>query len=86
METKFPLPVSTTKTAVGHPYAEWHMRKWAGVNPENGHPQWYVNGIDDSEGVTEDYNAAEIAFRGNQRLFISGGASFHVDFKVSILI
>jgi len=73
---------STTKTAVGHPYAEWYMRKWAGVNPDNGRPQWYVNGLDDADGVTEDYNTAEMAFQGTNALpTFSGGTSFHVDFK-----
>jgi TonB-linked SusC/RagA family outer membrane protein len=73
---------STTKTAVGHPYAEWHMRKWAGVNPDNGHPQWYVNGTDDSDGVTENYSEAQLAFQGTNALpTLTGGASFHVDYK-----
>ncbi|HUW91548.1 MAG TPA: SusC/RagA family TonB-linked outer membrane protein [Bacteroidales bacterium] len=73
---------STTKTAVGHPYAEWNMRKWYGVNPDNGRPQWYINGIDDSDGITENYNTAEIAFQGTSALpTYSGGASFHVDYK-----
>lgn len=73
---------ATTKTAVGHAYNEWHMRKWAGVNPDNGYPQWYVNGKDDSEGVTEVYNDAQLEFQGTSALpTYSGGASFHVDFK-----
>lgn len=73
---------STTKTAVGHPYAEWHMRKWAGVNPDNGYPQWYINGKDDSDGITETYSEAQVAYQGTSALpTYSGGASFHIDYK-----
>jgi len=73
---------STTKTAVGHPYAEWYMRKWAGVNPDNGMPQWYVNGKDDTEGVTEVYADAATEYQGTSAIpKFSGGASFHADFK-----
>lgn len=73
---------STTKTSVGHPYAEWHMRKWAGVNPDNGYPQWYVNGKNDADGVTETYADAEVAFQGTSALpTFSGGANFHIDYK-----
>lgn len=76
------ISTSTRRIAVGHPYYEWHMRKWAGVDPANGLPLWYVNGIDDSEGTTSDYNAAETAFQGKSALpTFSGGTSFHIDFK-----
>lgn len=80
-EIKIALP-STTLTQVGHPYAEWNLRKWAGVNPDNGHPTWFVNGIDDADGITEDYNVAQVAPQGTNALpTFSGGTSFHVDYK-----
>lgn len=71
-------PIS--KTDVGHPIDEWYMRTWAGVNPETGAPQWYLNGKD---GVlTEDYYAAEPAYqRKNSIPTYSGGASLHIDYK-----
>ncbi len=72
----------TRKTAIGHPYNEWYMRKWAGVNPDNGFPTWYVNGKDDAEGVTENYSLAQIAYQGTSALpTFSGGTSLHIDFK-----
>ncbi|UCG28064.1 MAG: TonB-dependent receptor [Bacteroidales bacterium] len=73
---------STRRIAVGHPYYEWHMRKWAGVDPDTGLPLWYLNGEDDSEGTTGDYNLAETAFQGKSALpTFTGGATFHIDFK-----
>jgi TonB-linked SusC/RagA family outer membrane protein len=76
------ITTSTTRTAVGHPINEWYMRKWAGVNPDNGRPQWFTNGIDDADGLTEDYNTAQVAYQGTSALpTFSGGTSFHVDYK-----
>ncbi len=36
---------------------DWYLIEWAGVNPENGNPQWY--GIDDNgqKYITEDYSS-----------------------------
>jgi len=76
------ISTSTRRIAVGHPYYEWHMRKWAGVDPATGLPLWYLNGIDDTEGTTGDRNLAETAFQDKSALpTFSGGTSFHIDFK-----
>jgi TonB-linked SusC/RagA family outer membrane protein len=72
----------TSKVDVGHPINEWYMRKWAGVDPTNGLPQWYINGKDDADGITNAYYSANLAFQGSSPIpKYSGGASFHVDFK-----
>ena len=47
---------------VGEHARSWYIRKWAGVNPDNGEPQWYINGKDGA--VTSDYNEAERAVQG----------------------
>lgn len=57
---------ATRKVATGHPLYGWNMRKWAGVNPENGKPQWFVNGIDGE--VTENYNAAKKEWQGESAM------------------
>ncbi|TFH37866.1 MAG: SusC/RagA family TonB-linked outer membrane protein [Bacteroidia bacterium] len=73
---------NTRGVAVGHPFAEYHMRKWAGVDPANGWPLWYVNGKDDTEGTTSVYSDATAEFQGTSAIpTYSGGTSFHIDFK-----
>ncbi|HCE57179.1 MAG TPA: SusC/RagA family TonB-linked outer membrane protein [Prolixibacteraceae bacterium] len=57
---------ATRKVATSHPLYGWYMRKWAGVNPENGKPQWFVNGIDGE--VTESYNAAKKEWQGESAM------------------
>jgi len=70
----------TRKIDVGHPINEWHMRKWAGVDPDNGLPQWYLDGK--SGEVTNDYYEAEEAFQGKSAIpTYSGGFTAHVDYR-----
>lgn len=74
------VETGTTKIAVDHPIREWYMRKWAGVNPDNGLPQWYINGKDGA--VTNSYYDANVAFQGTSAIpKYSGGASVHADYK-----
>lgn len=35
----------------GEPYYSFYLRPWAGVNPANGAPQWYI--VDNDENITE---------------------------------
>ncbi len=68
------------KVAVGQPVYGWYMRKWAGVNPENGKAQWYVNGKDGD--VTENYYAANKEWQGGSAIpKITAGMMTHFDFK-----
>src|SRR5690606_30805735 len=53
-------------TRSGLPAGAWFMRTWAGVNPENGAPTWYVNGVDGE--VTSNYNAAERVYQNASAL------------------
>lgn len=70
----------TRKVAVGHPVYGWYMRKWAGVNPENGNAQWYMNGKDGE--VTENYYAAKKEWQGESAIpKLTAGLLTHVDFK-----
>ncbi|MBN1387935.1 MAG: TonB-dependent receptor [Bacteroidales bacterium] len=79
---------SYKKVAVGHTYYEWYMQEWAGVNPETGLPQWYVNETDDEgnivdpDAITENYNEAQRAWMGKSAIPTwSGGGGIHIDFK-----
>lgn len=68
------------KVAVGQPVYAWFMRKWAGVNPENGNAQWYLNGKDGE--VTENYYAAGKEWQGESAIpKRTAGVLTHVDFK-----
>ncbi len=68
------------KVAVGHPVYGWYMRKWAGVNPENGSAQWYINGKDGE--LTENYYAAKKEWQGGSAIpKITGGILTHIDYK-----
>lgn len=74
------IQTGTTKIEVGHSIREWYMRKWAGVDPDNGDPLWYLNGEDGE--TTSDYSLAEEAYQGKSAIpTYSGGFGLHVDFK-----
>lgn len=70
----------TQRVEVGHPAYGWHMPTWAGVNPQTGNDEWYVNGVDGE--TTTNFNSAERAWQGGSALpTLSGGLNIHVDFK-----
>jgi len=74
------IETGTRKVDVGHMLYEWNMRKYAGVNPDNGNPIWYLNGKDGE--TTEDYYTAEKAYQGASAMpTYSGGGALHIDFK-----
>lgn len=55
---------------------DWYLIEWAGVNPDNGNPQWY--GIDDKgqRYVTEDYSSLTVDDRvkvGSSLPDVTGG-------------
>jgi len=69
------------KVEVGKPYYAWYMREWAGVDPDTGLPQWYINS-NESDDVTGNVNTAERVFTGKSAIpTLTGGASLHVDYK-----
>lgn len=79
---------SYDKIAVGHTYQEWYMKEWAGVNPDDGMPQWYVNETDDDgniidpNAITDDINEAYRTWIGKSAIpTYSGGGGIHIDFK-----
>jgi len=74
------IETGTRKIEVGHPIYEWNMKKWAGVDPANGDPLWYVDA--EGDATTNDYNAAEKQYLGKSAIpTYSGGVALHVDFK-----
>jgi len=74
------IETGTRKIEVGHPIYEWNMQKWAGVDPANGDPLWYINS--ESDATTNDYNQVEKQYMGKSAIpTYSGGVALHVDFK-----
>ncbi len=74
------IETGTRRVDVGHPIYAWYMRKYAGVDPDNGKPQWYKNG--ESGDVTYDYYAAEKAYQGGSALpTYTGGLSTVFNFQ-----
>lgn len=65
----------------GQDIYSWYMKEWAGVNPENGDPLWYV--VDENEQyvldengnktTTNDYNATNAHVVGKATPLFSGG-------------
>ena len=76
------ISTSYDRIAVGHTFEEWYMREWAGVNPANGNPQWYINRDEDPDALTEIYDEADRVWIGKSAIpTLTGGAGLHVDFK-----
>jgi len=74
------IETSSRKIEVGHPIYEWNLRTWAGVDPDNGDPLWYLEGT--SGETTNDYNEAEKAYQGKSAIpTFTGGLALHIDFK-----
>ena len=70
------------KVAVGQPIYAWYTRKYAGVDPATGVPQWYLNSKDGA--VTTNYYDSDLTldFQGGSALpTFSGGFATHADFK-----
>ncbi|WP_312075205.1 SusC/RagA family TonB-linked outer membrane protein [Chryseobacterium sp.] len=69
----------TTTLRVGEGVRTWYMRKWAGVDPTNGDPLWYINGVDGA--TTNNYNAAQQAVQGSFLSTVFGGANISMAYK-----
>ena len=73
----------------GQDIYSWYMKEWAGVDPENGDPLWYV--VDDNEQyvldakgnktTTNDYNATKAKVVGKATPLFSGGLNTQVSWN-----
>ena len=87
--TKLPLDpngvertITTTidRIETGHPVREYYMPTWAGVNPETGVDEWYINGVDGE--TTTNFNDAESVFQGGNAIpTITAGMNFNFSYK-----
>jgi len=70
----------TRRVATGHALNEWYLRKWAGVDPATGEPEWYLNGTDGA--TTKNRAEAADTWQGKSPIpTYTGGVNFHVDYK-----
>jgi hypothetical protein len=56
------ITTSTQTVTVGQPVYGWDMKTWAGVDPDNGQPLWYVEG--NSGETTSIYADAGRSYQG----------------------
>ncbi|MCK5400555.1 MAG: SusC/RagA family TonB-linked outer membrane protein, partial [Flavobacteriaceae bacterium] len=87
--TKLPLDpngeertITTTITRIetGHPVRGWYMPTWAGVNPDTGLEEYFVNGVDGEK--TTSFNDAEAVWQGaNAVPTLTAGLNLHFDYK-----
>ncbi len=65
--------------AVGQPWSTWYMRGYAGVDPETGAPQWYV---DETEAeITNTWGSADPYQQGTSEPDFFGGLTNSFSFK-----
>ncbi len=65
----------------GHKAFEWYMPEFAGIDPDNGDPLWYVDRTQSDE-TTNQFSQAERQYTGKSRIpTYTGAFSTRIDFK-----
>jgi TonB-linked SusC/RagA family outer membrane protein len=78
LSTDLPIENVYTIREVGHPYYTFKMKEYAGVDPETGEQQWYLE--EEGDEKTTDYNAAAKRYMGAADPKVYGGLTS--DFRV----
>ena len=76
------INIQTSRTIIdeGQPIRAWYLPTWAGVNPQTGAEEWYVNGVDGE--TTTVFNEAEQVLQGGSALpTLTAGLNIHLDYK-----
>lgn len=63
----------------GQSLNSFYLRKWAGVDPSNGKPLWYINGEDGE--TTSNYAQAQQAIQGSSLMKVFGGFNTDLSHK-----
>jgi TonB-linked SusC/RagA family outer membrane protein len=69
------------KLLPGHNADTYYTREWAGVNPENGAPQWYKTDADGNRVITSNYAEADEVMAGSYTPDFFGGFSTSLSWK-----
>lgn len=79
------LVSGSQRISVGRDMYSWHLRKWAGVDPQNGDPLWEIVTIDGSGNenitTTNNFNQATLQFVGIASPDFTGGISNTIAYK-----
>lgn len=59
----------------------WYLREWAGVDPENGDPLWYMTEEDGTRVTTNNYAQADQVETGSYTPDFFGGFSTQLNYK-----
>lgn len=74
------IVLSETRTLrEGEAANAFYLRKWAGVDPANGNPLWYKNGVDGE--TTSNYKEAQRAVQGSPLSTLYGGVTTKLSYK-----
>ena len=65
----------------GQDIYSWYMKEWAGVDPENGDPLWYIINEDGTKTTTNEYNKATEHVVGKATPIFQGGLNTQVSWK-----
>ncbi len=72
----------TRRFSEGRDIDSWYMRKWAGVDPENGAPLWEVVDAETGEVTTSsNYNDGTLQFIGKSTPDLQGGISSMMSYE-----
>lgn len=66
---------------IGEPVDTYYMKEWAGVNPEDGRPQWYMDDNEGNKVVTSDYSKASYYKCGKASPDVYGSFSTQLFYK-----
>ena len=73
------------RIAVGRDINSWYTREWAGVDPANGDPLWYITKKDaqgnDYTTTTNNYNSADRRYVGTSTPTFTGGIGNNFSYK-----
>lgn len=72
------------KWIVGGSIYDFYLKEWAGINPENGNPQWFVQNADGTKTKTEDFSQLQNKDRvkaGNSLPDLNGGFLAELSYK-----
>ncbi|MBQ3673928.1 MAG: SusC/RagA family TonB-linked outer membrane protein [Paludibacteraceae bacterium] len=65
----------------GQDIFSWYLKEWAGVDPENGDPLWYVIDADGNKTTTNKYNDATEHVVGKATPLFQGGLNTQISWK-----
>lgn len=66
---------------IGEPVDTYYMKEWAGVNPEDGKPQWYMDDANGNKVVTDSYSKASYYKCGKSSPDVYGSFSTSLFYK-----